>query len=70
MCQSSVRSPRIVFVAVVVSQKSENFPKIGKSSKLEDCHEFRFSIVRIVINVSRSICPRIVFVAVENLPKI
>ena len=33
MCQSSVRSPRIVFVAVVVSQKSENLRKIWKSSK-------------------------------------
>ena len=30
---SSVTSPRIVFVAVVVSQKSENLRKLWKSSK-------------------------------------
>ena len=35
----------------------------------KDCHEFRFSIVRNVINVSNVTCPRIVQKS-ENLPKI
>ena len=48
----------------------------NKLSGNNDCHEFRFSIVRLVISVSNVTSPRIVFVAVvvsqksENLRKI
>ena len=61
-------------VALNSRQPRNLYQKIGSLNRVakchifytgnKDCHEFRFSIVRIVISVSNITSPRIVFVAV------